>query len=304
VMVAAQDKIMAAFTARALGNKPDFTAAIEAVVKEDGTEDPTAMTMHAAMQASKADDDWPTAKFTFEAQPGKQDKLKSQLEKIWTGIIGLQCEHAEDDDCKKMGDMVTFSKSKRSKHFDKGNFVHASVKMPKGPAESDADKDMGEAFKEHAARFLVELNLGRTIEDMFDNKEMNIVKLLNGVHVKVATDFASSLFDAGADMEPNPVWKFLKGFRKFKTRQEILYKSDADLDGAFDRIPSFATELDAFQKSFAEGPPKVTRPMANLQNNADNLKGVVISGLPGTMEVVVTFTNFHPHKLLATLVDK
>merc|ERR1712194_393962 len=113
---------------------------------------------------------------------------------------------------------------------------------------------MGEAFKDHKVRFLAELNLGRTIEDMFDNKDMNLVKLFNGLHVKVASDFASSLFDAVADMEPCPYLTIMKGFAKVKTRQEILYKNDADLGGAFDEIPSFATELDAFEQQFKRGP--------------------------------------------------
>jgi len=225
------------------------------------------------------------------------------LQKIWDGIVKLQCQHAQDDDCNKMSDMVKLSQGKESEHFDKGNFVYATVAMPKGPAEDDADKAMGKAFKEHGARFLAELNFGRTIEDMFDNKDMNVVKLLNGVHVKVGSSFASTLFDAAADMVPGPFLKVMKGFAKFKTRQEILYKSDADLGGAFDGIPSFARELDAFKKGFEGGPEEVTKPMANLQKHAESLKGVVLNGLPGKMEVVVEFKNFHPHKLLATLLE-
>jgi len=302
VMVAAQDKMMAAFTSRALKEKPDFKATIEAVVKEEGTEDPTAMSMHAAMQAGKTKVNWPTVTFTFEAQQGKQTKLQKQLEKMWDGIVKLQCQHAQDDDCNKMSDMVKFTQGKKSEHFDNGNLVFASVKMPKGPAESDADKDMGKAFKEHSVRFLAELNLGRTIEDMFDNKDMNVVKLLNGMHVKVASDFASSMFDAAADMQPNPVFKILKGFAKVKTRQEVLYKNDADLGDAFDGIPSFANELDAFKKGLEGGPKEVTQPMANLQKHAESLKGVVVNGLPGKMEVVVEFKNFHPTKLLGAIL--
>merc|ERR1712217_665342 len=98
--------------------------------------------------------------------------------------------------------------------------------------------------------------------------------------------------------------KLVKGFSKFKTRQEILYKSDADLGGAFDEIPSLEAEIDAFKKDFKRGPVKITRPMRNLQKHAKGLKGVVLSGLPGKMEVVVEFTNFHPSKLAGAILSE
>jgi len=242
---------------------------------------------------------------TFEAKQGKQQKLQNQLENIKKGIVDLQCQHAQDDDCDKMGDMVEFSKGGKSDHFGKGEYVFATVKLPKGPSETDADKDMGQAFKEHGVRFLAELNLGRTIEDMFDNKNLNVIKLMNGMHIKVASDFASTMFDAAADMgPPSPVFKMLKGFSKFTTRQELLYKSDAELGDAFDGVPSFANELEQFKQGFQSGPPQVTKPMGNLQKHAENLKGIVLSGLPGKMEVVVEFTNFHPHKLLNAVLKE
>merc|ERR1719148_278327 len=152
----AQDNFMTAFSARALADAADFTASIEGVIKEVGSKDPSAMNMKVSLQASKSEQKWPTAHFTFIQR--NKGNLLAKLKAIKKAVVDVQCEHSRDEDCKKMGDIVKITKARTSAHFGKGKFVFVDIKMPKGPQESDADKKMMTAIKEHDPKLVAEVN--------------------------------------------------------------------------------------------------------------------------------------------------
>lgn len=307
----AQDKLMAAFDVRALQDAADFKASFNGVIKEVGTADPSAMSMKATMKIGAAKGEWPTTIFTFIAKPGKQEKLAKKFKAIKQGIVDLQCEHSQDNDCKKMTSrhFGKISLGKQSVHFGKGEFVFIEVMMPKGPTETKGEKEMTDAFAEHDPRFTAELNFGRTIEDMYDNLNSNVLELPNGVSAKIGAGFASTIFAALREFgfvggtHVDEVVKMLTGLAQLKERFEIQYKNSADLADSFGDIPTFDKEIESFKKEFASGPRSITKPMKGLQQVCDGVAGVVLTGLPMGSEVVVEFTNFHPSKVLNSLLS-
>jgi len=302
----AQDKLMTAFSVRALADAADFKATIEGVIKEVGAADPSAMGMKATLKLGEGSGKWPTATFTFNAQPGKQNALAQKLKDIKKGVVDLECQHSRDEDCKKMGEIVKIKKGQQSVSAGKGEYVFVEVQMPKGPDESQSDKDMAAAFKEHDPRFVAELNFGRTIEDMYDNINTNVAVLPQGLHVKIGTGFASTLFTAMAESMPPSAradMKVMMGLAKLKERTEILYKTPADIGDAFEDIPTLANELSSFKKGFQDGPPQLVKPMKGLQKVCAGIAGIVINGLPMGAELLVEFTNFHPSKVLNSLLS-
>jgi len=302
----AQDKLMTAFSVRALADAADFKATVEGVIKEVGSADPSAMGMKATLTMGDGTGKWPMVYVTFIAQPGKQDKLAKKLRAIKKGVVDLECLRSRDEDCKKMGEIVKIKKGQQSVSAGKGEYVFVEVQMPKGPSESQSDKDMAAAFKEHDPRFLAELNFGRTIEDMYDNINDNVAVMPKGLSVKVSTAFATTLFTAMADSMPRSdrvAMKMMKGIAKLKSRSEILYKTPADLGNAFEDIPTFANELSSFKKGFQDGPKEVVKPMKGLQDVSAGIADIVVTGLPAGAELLVEFTNFHPSKVLNSLLS-
>merc|ERR1712217_665543 len=98
--------------------------------------------------------------------------------------------------------------------------------------------------------------------------------------------------------------KLLTGLAMLKTRSEILYKTKEDLGGAFGDLPTLEQGLSKLKKHFAQAPPEVAEPMKDLYKHCNGVAGIEVDGLPGGWEIVVAFENFHPSKVLASLLKE
>jgi len=306
-----QQGLMLAFNspamARALADSSSkFNGTVEAVMKEVDTKDPKKMYMKALLKMSNNQDDWPTTILTLNAKPGMQQRLKSKLQKIWDGIVDLHCANAHASECEKTGKMVIFKAGRKSLHFGRGYFVFVIIKLPEGPTSEAADWKLAKAFRQHHPMFLAELSFGRTIQDMYNNANSNVATLAQGVKLKVGTAFASAVFVAIGWEATTPldrfILKILNGVSKLKSRQELLYKHAEDLGAAFDGLPSFASQLEQLKQAILRGPRKITKHLKNLDKLSAGIVGVVVSGLPQQWEVVMEFKNFHPTKILSSIL--
>merc|ERR1712137_1451839 len=127
-----------------------------------------------------------------------------------------------------------------------------------------------------------------------------------GVKLKVGMAFAGSMFVAiGWEAKTSfdrAVLKFLTGVVKITSRKELLYKRAEDLGAAFDGLPSFTGVLHDIKQSLMQAPRKVTKHIKNLDKLSAGVAGVVVSGLPQQHEVVMEFKNFHPTKILSSIL--
>lgn len=313
----AQDKFMQAFPIRALADAADFEVTMEGVFKEVGSADPSAMSMNVTTQVGQDKREWPVTIFTFIALSGKEQILKERFEAILKGLVDIECKHSEDADCKKMSDIVKIAKGEDSPHFGKGNFVFVEIQMPNGQQGQDAEEEFTATFKEHDVKFLAEVSFGRTIEDMYHNINTNIAELPKGLHVKVSAAFASTLFAALVDLSMGPAkqdmgfakkieayMKIMMGFAKLKTRNEILYKTAKDLGDSFGVLPTLAEEIPKLKQSFQSMPHTITKPMTDLHELCSGVAGIEVEGLPGGWELLAKFENFHPSKVLSSILTE
>merc|ERR1712113_299232 len=98
--------------------------------------------------------------------------------------------------------------------------------------------------------------------------------------------------------------RMLMGLSKATHDMQILYRSEEDLGGAFDHIPSL-NDLDRALASFWEGAPcSVTEPLMGLEEFIDGVRSVEVMGLPGGFEIVAKFTNFHILPMLVPILQR
>lgn len=289
-----QDRLMSAFSARSLQDTTDFSTEYSMLINEDGAPDPSAMGVTAKMTMGDDTQEWPTMKITFLAKGGKQDDLIKSLKKVWKGILKTGPKD-DADDMKKLVDITG----------GKDNKVYWNMKFPKGPQESDADKDLKAAFKEHKPTFSASVQFGRTIEQMYNNLNSNVLVLPKGISAKIGASFASTAFEAAGDLVPpdaRKIFKILSGFTKFSASEKVLYKSEADLGDSFSDIPSFDREIHSMAQEVANGPKAVTKHLKDLGDVTKGITQIKIVGLPMGWQVVANFDNFHPHKVLSSMV--
>lgn len=304
-----QDKVMKAFSARALADAPDFKTTMEVWFKEIGSDDPSAMSVKARMKHIKGDPKWPRLVKTFAAQPGKQSELVAKLKDVWQGFLDLQCKHprGNKNQCEDMKTSTTIEAASEDANFGKGEFVQFQMKFHKGP--DDNQKELKQAFNDYDPRFHAEMYFGRTIEDMYKDLDSNVAVLPNGIGAKIGAEFASTIFSAvgneiGAGMKKQ--LKIASGIAQVKERVVVSYKKGGDLGDAFDSIPTLGKEVHAFEKALKKGhvlPPTVTDPMNGLEKVCAGIKGVALEGLPMNLEVVAEFVNFHPFPVISSMLS-
>uniref|UniRef100_A0A7S0AQ92 Uncharacterized protein n=1 Tax=Pyrodinium bahamense TaxID=73915 RepID=A0A7S0AQ92_9DINO len=298
-----QDGLTKAFTARALAGSKDFGAKFAVLLNEDGQPEPSAMGMTAKMEVGKDTAKWPKIVVTFLAQTGKGPALVKKLEDIWAGFLKLQADMNPDVPVDELKKLATIKAGE-------GDEAIFQIELPQGRDERQEDADLKAALQAQKPRLSAEVNVGRTIEEMYKEIDSNIGTLPHGISLKLDTAFASTIFDVVADLLSFPMddpyrlgLKIMKGISMVKERVTILYKSEADLGDAFEDIPSLKSQMQQIAMQFQHGPPAVTGPMKGLDKLAKEIKSVVVEGLPFGWEVVATFRNFHPSPVISSMIS-
>merc|ERR1712014_515005 len=132
-------------------------------------------------------------------------------------------------------------------------------------------------------------------------KNSTVVKLTNGMGVRISSGFASSVFKAlQAEVPPSmmgPAMAF-SGLTKFSSRQEISYKKEGDLGDSFDGIPTLADAIEKVEQMSTQIPPELTPHLKGLSKVAAGIKSMKLEGLPMDWEVAFNFKDFNPFPLL------
>jgi len=303
----AQHKFMSVFSARALkaasilDTKAKFKGSLELLINQDGQNDPSAMCVDAALSRNKGSKQAKTPKaiITFVSKAGKASDLKDKLQDIWDSAASME----EKDDRKEM---------KKAVQIEYGGDIpddRVSFTM-KMPDDIDYDKetdDMEDAFDEMSPKLTASLCFGRTIEEMYANKATdNVIELPKGVEAKIGAKFASLLFQAAGDSAPPPVanmMTMMKGVASFKGREEILYQNKDELQDAFGSVPTLEEEITQMQRMVQHGPKELTQHLQGLHDLCDGVERMQATGLPLKYELDVTFKNFHPSAVLASMAQ-
>lgn len=296
---AAHQSLMRAFNNRGLSmlmHVPDTKVKFDFLLNEVGKPDPSAMSVSAEISESKEEHEWPQIITTFKAKEGKQEELTAQFDKIVMGFMKTMPPPM----AKEMKNRVHVAAG------DKPGTVDITVVMPKDAAEKAIDKGMAEGLSMAKPKFHAELKLGRTIKEIFDNADDGAMTLTRGLLASVDTQFASLLFDAATPMMgPNPAIDVLHGFAQFGTKFEFLYKSEEETKEAFGMVPSLSHELMSFKEEFAgQMPEPVQGPMKGLDEVADGLVQLKLTGLPENYQIVADFDNVHIAPLIKAMIEE
>lgn len=303
----ARTNVIEKFVARAL-SESDFSMTAEAVLKQKGAPDPSKMTYNFVLKQGKTSGAWPATIFTFKSKSGKSDVLVKALQKVVDGLVKLECKGGSKSCKDKFSALATVTKTDYSVHHGgKGDFVVLQLKEEHGPAQEDEQDDLAAAIKAHDPRLLAEVNFGRTLTEMLDNKNDNIAVIAQGIHLKIGTAFASTAFDVLGEMVPGmgPYSKILKGLSSVSSREDIIYKNDKDLGDSFGKIPSLSEsgEFQDLKNTVKHAPKDITEPLAELVKSSAGLAGITVSGLPSKYELVVSLKGVRVGKLVKYLLD-
>jgi len=309
----ARDIFMQAFSERALADAALFKGEFEFVFKEVDSEDPSErskMSMKATMKPEgETKRDRPTLIATFKAKPGQQEDLKEQFDKVLNAIESWSCETMGQ--CQQINTTVNVTTGSKSEPFGEGEFVF--IEIPEVDT-STFSEDMKDSFKEQRPTIVAEVNVGCTMDDLFESGEKNVLEALNGVHVKGNAKVAQSLFKLQWDQAfkwgtwghhlrdfwaraASPVFP---AFASMKTRNDIIYKADE-----FKDLPKVAKIMDMMNQTLqqakeGDGPEtEILIQLLEVWQFCDGVAGSQIVGLPSGMEHLLEFKNFRPTKFLA-----
>lgn len=301
----AHQKIMSVFSSRALADAAKdgakFNEGVELLIKQVNQEDPAAMCAKASMTRSTSKATPPQVKVTLRAKSGKSALLHDKVQEIKKTVIGMQSQMGGEEEAAMMNRMISVSDNAAADE------VSITINMPPGMAQ--VEDELKDGLGQIKPKFTASLCFGRTIEEMYDNKAENLVELPNGVEAKLGSEFSSLLFQALSDSLPRyqheerMMLGMMKGIAKFKTRQEILYHEPSELGDAFRAVPSLKHELEMMQMEIQHGPPAITKHFRGFHELCDGVGGIQVTGLPAKYELDVTFTNFHPSAVLASMAQ-
>jgi len=291
--------LMRAFHQRGLEEAPDTRLRLNLLLNQVGMPEPTTMSISAEISESKDVHEWPFVTTTFKAKEGKQEELVRQVKDVVGAISDWAKEHGDEGLVEELEQRVEVSAGKSV------DTVDIIVKLPKEEVEKKAVDMIGDGLKESKPTFTAEFATGRTIAEIFENSGENVVTLAGGLKASIDTEFASLMWEAGRDLVPDfGEFDILKGFAQFGTTFSFLYKSPEETEEAFAGVPSLDKEITDFKNGFAGSMPKGVRgPMKGLDEVADGLVEVKLTGLPDNYQIIATLNNCHIAPLIKAMIE-
>jgi len=293
--------LMRAFHQRGLAEAPDTRLKFNLLLNEVGKPDPTTMSVSAEISESKDVHKWPSVTTTFKAKEGQQEALVKQVKDILTAMIDFAKNSTDSPPgmVKELQDRVEVSAG------DATDTVDIRVKLPQEEAEKKGVDMLGDGLKQSKPTFTAEFATGRTIAEIFENSGDNVVTLAGGLKASIDTEFASLIWEAGKGLAPDyGQFDILKGFAQFGSTVSFLYKSPEETKEAFAGVPSLEKEIEDFKKGFAGDMPKgIQGPMKGLDDVADGLVEVKLTGLPENYQIIATLNNCHIAPLIKAMIE-
>lgn len=304
--------LMQKFSKRVLqAAEHDFTADFSLVYTEDGKPDPDAMSATLALKASKdesaKDPDNINVIVNLKAQAGKGADLKTALQNIWEASVPEQVRKGHD--APKISTTVT------------GDVVVLDIKLnlePKDDQEEKAETALGAAMdSDKFPKCETTLTLGRTLDQMSESADDNILSALGGVKISQSVGIATQMIIGGLEMvaaEAPPqntgmiqmAMPILGSLAKITSDTKIFYKT-----GAHDnlRLPTlaqmFGPMISKLNSPHNPNSAQLKKGLKGLQDSADGVDKVVMTDIPSVpLDFEMTFKNFKPLKLLGTFLDE
>jgi len=303
--------LMKKFSKRVLqAAEHDFTADFSLVYTEDGKPDPDAMSATLALKASKDDSakdpDNINVIVNLKAQAGKGADLKTALQNIWNASVPEEAR--KQPDAPKISTTVT----------DDVVVLDITLPDPSGDQEEKAETALGAAMdRDKSPKWETTLTLGRTLDQMSESADDNILSALGGVKISQSVGIATQMIIGGLEMAeaeappPNTgmiqmAIPILGSLAKITSDTKIFYKT-----GAHDnlRLPTlaqmFGPMISALNSPHNPNSAQLKKGLKGLQDSADGVDKVVMADIPSVpLDFEITFKNFKPLKLLGTFLDE
>jgi len=215
--------------------------------------------------------------------------LKKQLEKILKAEEkALANDHPHTS--KEMKGDIDITENE-----DDGTVV-ILMTCPEGPEVDKEEAEMKKALKLGKPKLTGKITLARTFEQILEAKKTNIISAVRGVEVKLSAVILDALMLSLADMpQAPPGAKAAVGLvRKSKIRTEMYYDKDT--------LPH-ALPLPLVSELTGQGcsmlPPEVGKTLKSL-TELDEVKSMVLQGLPYKLKLALTMKNFKPTPLVSS----
>lgn len=295
--------LMRAFTKRALQDKSDLTTKAGFTFKEVGADDPstTGVKMVMGVDADAGDDEpvAPVLKVIFFAKEGKAEDLASHLTDAKDMYLQMMAEQNGEGMKNKMKDSISIEQVP-----DKDETL-VTFKFPEDmPMQEDLEQNMEEG---PPPDMTAEVFFGRSIKDMFESRDtVALPKLPNGLKLSVSMKIASAMMSVGEEFGGPPVCPesqaMVEGLASVGLDAEVLYKAEDDLADKWDLMDSknaWAGAVAMVQSM----PASMTEKLVGVDESADGIKSVSVTGLPAKMKMEATFTNFKIAEVVKAILE-
>jgi len=280
------------FTARMLAANKLFRGKNEFIFKPEGVEFASKMKIKVALKPQS-----PKGARKFKiiaiAKETKQNELKETLCNM------LNCKE-------KRSEIIVQAVGKNT----------VEVSMPFGPPGSageakKAEGEFEEGLKTDGNELSVELDVGTTLEKLHEDQEVNIIKALNGVHLKISWAMAKGLVEGMVDMEEEALGQeepedlkpgnLLQKIAVVNTNTEIEYDADANFEGDVPTVAMLATIL---ARKIDRMPDHIKENLVKVPDSCAGISKIFIPGGMAPFEIEATFQNFKPINLVALIIKQ
>jgi len=296
--------LMRAFTKRALQDKSDQTTKVGFIFKEVGADDPSTTGVKVRLQVdADAGDDEPLAtmlKVIFFAKEGKGADLVSHFTDAKDVFLQITEEQHGEETAAQMKELISVEEVP-----DKDEALFTFKFPAEMPMEEELEQDMEEG---PPPELTAEVFIGRSIKDMFESRDtVAFPKLPNGLKLSASMKMASAVVSMGEEAMGGPSvgpesQALLLGIASLGLNAEVLYKAEDDLADKWD-VLDCKHAWDGVIATVQSMPAAVTEKLAGVDEAADGIKSVALTGLPDKMKMEATFTNFKIAEVVKALLE-
>jgi len=215
-----------------------------------------------------------------------------------------------------------------------GQNVVVEIPTPDNKMGTEAQDNLKLGMKsDPEATTELELSFGRTLEEMHSQKgTMYLPDVPNGVSLKVSVAFASEVLKAmleaaegaaeqmggkgrgrggrgggrgrgGGGPEP-PIEELLMALSGISGKLEFNYKPEGQREDLYKKMPTLEQGLNLLKGPLSGMPPPLRDVVKKLPDSCDGVEKLTFGGEGLPEELIMTFTNFKPMKLLGDVIKE
>jgi len=251
----------------------------------------TGLSIHATIESDPEHADKPQVEVEFDAQEGKGEDLKKVLAKIVSAA-----EKAE------MLPPEAFT-------FESTDDTAKTVFIPPVDDDEEFANDMEEGMDK--VNFESSLKLGRTLDELYDDKEEHLPMSLHGIRISAQAAFADAMCGAmeqvsnelGEPMDKRDC-EMLRAVTRFNVSYDMRYQKPADMSEEVKQaFPTLNQLMGMVAGPLSQLPKDVKDAMKELDGLTKGIKSIAIRGLPHKFEVVFDCKNFKVSSVVKKLIE-